>query len=241
VTACRASPGSSAEGASGDAGADANHALHFDGVLDYATTGTAGFPPAFAPQTLSLWVRYANLDGTQIFIVLRRDTESGLAVGIEGGTISAWPVYANQSLAAATSPPAPGSWHHVAFVYDPSSDAGPASTLYVDGAVSATGPTTTDNRTPLSSWIGSFDGLSEFYAGDIDELRIWNVARSVDEIQQEMNGEVSPDAPGLVAYFDCDAIYGTRVLDMSGNGNDMTLGGGVPDRMPTLVASDVPP
>jgi hypothetical protein len=240
LVSCKALDESNESPIFADAGADANNALQFDGVLDYATSGTAQFPPAFGPQSLSMWVKYPPSTGTQIFITLRRDTQSGVAMGMEHGTIAVWSVYGNETMVAAPSPPAPGSWHHVAFVYDPA-DAAAASTLYVDGVLSATGPATTDNRTPLSSWIGSFDGLSQFYQGDIDELRIWDVARTADEIVQEMNGEVSASEPGLVAYFNCDAIYGTRVLDMSGNGNDMTLGGGVHDRMPALVPSDVPP
>jgi hypothetical protein len=43
-----------------------------------------------------------------------------------------------------------------------------------------------------------------------------------------------------MAYFDCNAIEGTRLPDQSGNGNDATLGGGILAYMPTLVPSDVP-
>lgn len=239
AVSCKAPAETGASAIVADAGADANQALQFNGTSDYATTGTAGFPPAFASQTLSMWVNFPQPAGTQTFLTLRRDTESGVVIGMQHGTIAVWSVYGNQTLVAAPSLPAPGSWHHVAFVYDPS-DGAAASMLYVDGILSATGPATADNRTPLSSWVGSFDGLNQFYQGDIDELRIWDVARTADEIVQEMNGEVSASEPGLVAYFNCNAIYGTRVLDVSGNGNDMTLGGGVPGRMPTLVPSDVP-
>jgi hypothetical protein len=35
-------------------------------------------------------------------------------------------------------------------------------------------------------------------------------------------------------------VCGTRMPDLSGNGNDATLGGGNPSYMPTLAA-DVPP
>lgn len=238
---CKGPDGSNESPIFGEGGADANNALQFDGISDYATTGTAQFPPAFGPQSLSMWVKYAqSTTTTQIFVALRRDTQSGVAVGMQHGTVAAWSVYGNDILVAAPSLPAPGAWHHVAFVYDPT-DAAAVSTLYVDGVLSATGPATTNNRTPLASWIGSFDGLSQFYQGDIDELRIWNVARTAGEVVQEMNGQVGASEAGLVAYFNCNAIYGTRVLDLSGNGNDMTLGGGVPDRMPTLVPSDVPP
>ena len=88
---------------------------------------------------------------------------------------------------------------------------------------------------------GFVDGTRQLYAGDMDEIRIWHLARSSDEVLQDMQGLVGSQEPGLVAYFDCDAIEGTRVHDESGNGNDATLGGGNPAYMPTLVPSAVPP
>jgi len=232
------SEGSNVEPQGPDAGADANFALQFDG-LSYATTGTAGFPAAYAPQTVSLWVRYVS-SNPQIFVTLRLDTQSGVAVGIQNGTLAAWATYADQPLVQAPALPSIGSWHHVEFVFDPS-DAGPVDTLYVDGVVSATGNALGDNRTPISSWVGSFDGLTQLFQGDIDELRIWNLARTGAGVLQEMYGTIGPSEPGLVAYFDCNEVLGTRVPDLSGNGNDMTLGGGVVGRMPILVPSNVPP
>jgi hypothetical protein len=112
--------------------------------------------------------------------------------------------------------------------------------LFVDGNLTATGAAQPDNLTPVSCWIGTFDGLSELYAGDMDEIRIWNIERTVDQIVEEMQGNVPEVAPGLVAYFDGDEIEGDRLPDKSGNGNDATLGGGDPARMPTLVPSGLP-
>lgn len=107
--------------------------------------------------------------------------------------------------------------------------------------MSATSTATPDDLTPVAWWIGSLDGTDESFAGDIDEIRIWSIARTGDEVAEEMLGQVSAEEPGLVAYFNCNAIHGTRVPDESGNGNDATLGGGDPRYMPTLVPSDVPP
>ena len=104
----------------------------------------------------------------------------------------------------------------------------------------ATSSVMPNDRSPSSSWIGSRDGLTAFFAGTIDDVRIWNVARSSDDIAREIAGTVTATEPGLVAYFDCDAIIGTRLPDVSNHGNDGTLGGGDPKYEPTLVASTVP-
>jgi hypothetical protein len=217
-----------------------NGALRFDGIADYATTGTAGFPTAGTPQTISLWVKYTGGSTTQVFVSLHRDNASGVNLGILGGQITAWNVYANRLLVQTSVLPAAGSWHHIAFVLERGDAGGPVETLYVDGASVATAMTTADKLTPLSSFLGSLDGLSDFFAGDLDDVRIWNVARTSAEVAADMNGTTAADAPGLVAYFDCNTIRGTRVPDRSGSGNDATLGGGDATRMPALVASTTP-
>lgn len=120
-------------------------------------------------------------------------------------------------------------------------DGGALNTLYVDGKESATRVAMPNNLTPVSSFLGCSEEYTNFFAGDLDEIRIWNIARTAAEIVEEMNGNVSPSESHLVAYFNCDAIQdGTRLPDNSGNGNDGTLGGGDPAYMPTLIPSDVP-
>jgi hypothetical protein len=240
-----------APGAAGAAGAveasdagttDANLALHFDGVHDYATTGTANMPKASVAQTISMWVRIGSVAATDVFLSLRLDDEaSGINLGVQDGGLSAWNVYGNPTVTvdgtfALAALPSLNAWHHVAVVYD---GAG-LVTLYTDGSVVASGPARPSDRTPSALWVGSLDGASEFYAGDMDEIRIWNIARTAGEILDEMQGNVASNAPGLVAYFNCDGVVGTRIPDLSGNGNDMTLGGGVPAMMPTFVTSTVP-
>ena len=221
-----------------------NHALHFDGVGDYATCGTAGFPSAANPQTLSLWVRYGapagdGDSGAQVFLALRRDQTTGVELGIRGGTLAAWTVYGTRTLAAAPSLPPAGVWHHVAFVLD-AGDAGAVASLYVDGVLSASGAAEPNALTPIACWIGSPDGTADLFAGDMDEIRVWNVARTAAEVAEEMQGGAPPPQRGLVAAFDGDEIAGSRLPDRSGNDNDATLGGGDPTRMPTLVPSGLP-
>jgi hypothetical protein len=228
---------------------DANYALHFNGTSDYATTGSANFPAGSSPQTISLWVRPATYDGTQVFVTLRLNDESGVVLGILNGTISAWRVYgappAKPPLVDASAPDA-GEWHHVAYVFEGAADSGASAglgpaVLYVDGKALDTNSYANPNRrTPLSCWMGSFDGLSSFYSGDLDELRIWNIARSATEVLEDMQGQVSDRASGLVAYFNFNTIQGDVVPDESGNGNNATLGGGDPSAMPTVVPSTVP-
>lgn len=228
-------PSGVADASSSDGSPVPNQALSFDGMRDFVTTGTAGFPTAGQPQTISLWLRYSSAAGTQTVVVLRTDNVSGVALGFRYGTIAVWSVFSSKIFVQAPAPPSPDTWHHVAYVFD-----GGFSTLYIDGTTAAVSSSGQDNRTPSSCWIGSWNGLTQFYAGAIDELRIWRVARSASEIGQEMAGQVDSNSTGLVAYFSCDSVIGTRLPDNSGNGNDGTLGAGDPRFMPTLIPSTVP-
>lgn len=234
--------GSHAAPVEGDAAAPGNHALHFDGAADYATAGTAGVVAGNQPQTVSMWIRYASSAGRQTIVTLRRSFQTGVQIGIRDGGLAAWNVFGDDVLVHAALPSA-GAWHHVAYVLD-AGDGGGGGTnqasLYVDGALAAASSASPNYLTPLSFWIGSVDGQSEFYAGDMDDLRVWSVARTAGEIANDIAGDVPDDAPGLVAHFSCDSAEGTRVRDATAYGNDMTLGGGDPARMPSLVPSTVP-
>ncbi len=55
--------------------------------------------------------------------------------------------------------------------------------------------------------------------GDITEVRVWNVARSEQEIWENMY-DVDPQTPGLIGYWKFDEGEGNVIRDWTGNGND---------------------
>jgi len=217
-------------------GSAAGYALSFDGARDYATAGDAGFPIALGPQTLEMWIDYESAMGTQDFLVLRTDLSSGVQVGIRDGSLAAWRVYADRVLAQAPTTPAAGVWHHVAYSYD-----GTTHVLYVDGTMVDSETVPADDRTPTSVWLGTLDGSSNMFKGQMDEVRVWTVTRTAAQVAADMKHTAPGPQTGLVAYwtFD-DAINGGRSVDFSGSGNDVTLGDGVASLMPTRVSSSAP-
>jgi|SRR5450432_397084 len=215
-----------------------NLALSFDGVTSYATAANAGFPAAGAVQTVEMWVNYPAPTATTTadFLVMRLDLSSGVQIGIHDGALAVWRTDFDRALAGAPTLPPADTWHHIAWSFDLT-----VNTLYVDGAVADAEMTRTDVRTPTSVWLGTFDGTSELFAGQLDEIRVWNLVRSESEIQTDMDHSAPGPVPGLVAYwtFD-DSASGGRALDASGSGNDVTLGDGVAANMPTRVPSGAP-
>ncbi len=82
---------------------------------------------------------------------------------------------------------------------------------------------------------GSFHGL-------IDEVRIWNVARTEEQIQASWNRSLRGDEPGLVGYWPLNEGSGQAIMDASAHHNDGRLGSttGPDTNDPTWVVSDAP-
>jgi hypothetical protein len=64
--------------------------------------------------------------------------------------------------------------------------------------------------------------LVEYFHGEIDEIRIWSVARSPEQIRAAMSGRLSGREPGLVGYW---AFDDGTAKDQTGNGNNGVLDG----------------
>lgn len=58
-------------------------------------------------------------------------------------------------------------------------------------------------NTPTGSFVLGYNNNfgGQPFDGSIDEVRIWNTARTQTEIQDNMNKEISPATPGLAAYY----------------------------------------
>ena len=134
---------------------------------------------------------------------------------------------------------AAGQWHHAAITYDQTT-----FRLYIDGALEVQSPATGQlavTTYPLS--VGRKAPLSnDYFKGQIDECRVWNVARTQAQIQATMNKALSGAESGLVVYWPFDEASGQTVTDFSPNHNDGTLGAdanaGADD--PTRVVSAAP-
>ncbi|HEX8906978.1 MAG TPA: LamG domain-containing protein, partial [Longimicrobiaceae bacterium] len=52
-----------------------------------------------------------------------------------------------------------------------------------------------------------------FFAGSIDDIRVWSVARTVEQIQAAMNHPLAGNEPGLAAWYDMDHGAGAALVD----------------------------
>lgn len=90
--------------------------------------------------------------------------------------------------------------YHIAMVYD-----GTALKFYRDGYLMSQVPATGNLfQNNLITRIGQYPGgLASYFEGYINEVRIWNVARSQADIRANMNGSLTSPATqtGLQAYY----------------------------------------
>jgi hypothetical protein len=197
-------------------------ALSFDGVNDYVEikahqNSTNITVEAWAKSNTPTWNNYGNLVSKRnAFILSPVQGSKDITFYIHNGT--------NWSLVNYT----PGSnfditqWHHYAGTYD-----GANLRLYVDGqeakvAQVNAGAINVDSGVLI---IGNDDGQNRYFNGKIDEVRIWNTARSAEEIQSNYAQQLTGNETGLVGYWQFDEGSGNIVNDLSANNNDGTIYG----------------
>jgi hypothetical protein len=124
-----------------------------------------------------------------------------------------------------------GTWQHFACV---ASQSGNYMRIYRNGVIEAqkTGmvPFTGGNFDLMLGGIPNLDGFN----GQLDEVRIWNVARTQSQIQANMNQPLNGPQPGLVGYWQFDEVEGTYAADSSGNDHTGILTNG-PARAPSYI------
>ncbi len=93
----------------------------------------------------------------------------------------------------------PGAWNHIAQTFD-----GTTIKVYVNGVWVETFDLIGRSNINEINYIGNNKVFpsSIGFQGNIDEVRIWNYARSKAEIKNHYKTPVDPASPGLIAYYD---------------------------------------
>lgn len=106
-----------------------------------------------------------------------------------------------------------GAWSHLALTYDANGGADNLK-LYLNGALIAS--------STANGALKTGDGLffvGRFGAWDIDEVRLWNRARSANEIMQTIADALTGTEPNLAAYYN----FNSTTKDITGHGHDGLL------------------
>ena len=133
-------------------------------------------------------------------------------------------------------------WHHLAVIYKDGT-----ATIYIDGVEDTSNTLSNPVPTDQSFFIAAAGKTNPeaFFEGNIDEVRVWDVALDVDELRYIMNqeiesnsgfvsGKVIPNATTsnevadipwskLIGYYPMSVYTYTNTKDESGNGHQGAL------------------
>ncbi|KPA09177.1 hypothetical protein MHK_010620, partial [Candidatus Magnetomorum sp. HK-1] len=111
-------------------------------------------------------------------------------------------------------------WTHLA-----ATSSGSVGKLYINGYLVGTNNSMSQalNVLRTNAYIAKSNWSAPNTEAAIDEFRIWNLARTADQIQSGMCKKLSGDETGLLAYYRFDHSSGTTLTDLTGNGYDGIL------------------
>ncbi|MCD6322469.1 MAG: T9SS type A sorting domain-containing protein [Clostridiales bacterium] len=202
--------------------------LDFDGTNDYVDLGSSTSLKPTTALSAEAWVYMNDWTPNERKKIIANTEDGGWALSVSSTETVELEIYnGTQYIKPNFDCSALSGWHHVAGVFD-----GSNTMLYVDGDLKSTvsmGASTIDySTTTNSTLIGAEAGsgstaTGNYFSGKIDEVRIWNDARTASEIRKNMYKTLVGNESGLVAYYNFDNVSGTTLQDFSGNTNDGTL------------------
>lgn len=181
-------------GATWTASGKSGGALSFDGINDTVAVPDSASLDLTTGMTVMAWVRPTDV-GPAWRTVLLKEQAQGLAYSLyateDRGRPSTYIVAGGDANADGTAALAPNAWTHLAATYD-----GSTLRLFVNGSeVSARARTGSIMTTTGALRIGGNNVWGEYFAGLIDDLRVYNRALPATSVVADMNTPVGPAQP----------------------------------------------
>jgi Concanavalin A-like lectin/glucanases superfamily len=102
----------------------------------------------------------------------------------------------------------PSTWHHLAASFDADTR---VMRIYIDGVERASGQLAFGSAgTNLPLIVGRSGGTGNYWAGGLDDLRLWSVVRTAADIRASFDREIVGTPPGLVGNWHFDEGRGLR-------------------------------
>lgn len=218
--------------------------IRFDGTNDYVAAGSLGSDSLTGDYTISVWLKTSSTGTTEVISNEGTNGDWTHALYFSTDNLLYCKLYQSNSgtayLEAVSSKNyRDNRWHHVSCVVSSNT-----VSLYVDGEQVGTDTTTSgtrDTSTAGDLYIGQFNNSSSglyFFKGVLDEIKIYDYARSAAQIKADYAGGTAGLSAvlglddqgflsdGLVGYWKMDevGVSGSNwtAIDSSGNGNNGT-------------------
>lgn len=198
------------------------HTLDLDGGEYVEVPYSAELNPA--QFTVSFWAKVEGGSGTFRSVITSRSDSTGFM--FYASNDGHWEFWTRNNDTASNIIEGPSFsqdiWYHIAGTYD-----GSDMILYVNGVIS--GHLNSVNyipnfEFPLFIGAGNTEETADyFFNGKIDELSLWNVARSVEDIREDMHRTLSGSESGLVSYWQFNEGEGTVLSDCINSFNGILI------------------
>ncbi len=173
--------------------ASAQASLDFDGSNDFVNCAN-NTSVQLSTGTIEAWIKTTNAGGSYRGIVVKQHAYN---LFLKDNLLATYD-WTNNTEHVSSSNLADNAWHHVALTFAPGTN---NAKMYVDGVLVKTF-TLAVNHQNIALVIGAGgDEISQVSAGNIDEVRVWNVVRSQTELQTFANCELLGSETGLQAYY----------------------------------------
>tara|TARA_B100000686_G_scaffold99865_1_gene107042 strand:+ start:61860 stop:69134 length:7275 start_codon:yes stop_codon:yes gene_type:complete len=118
-----------------------------------------------------------------------------------------------------------GQWSHIAATYD-----GSEVKLYRNGALVDSADAMGNVKwsgAPAEMVLGNFpkDGAGHFFQGSIDEVRLWNIVRTKDQLKASREINLTGEEAGLIGYWRIDEGSGNSTADSTATANHASING----------------
>ncbi len=192
-----------------------NKALSFNGTNARVAVPDSASLRLTTGMTLEAWVRPSTVNSAWRDVIYKGGNDNYLLEGttehngVPGGGAT---LGSADTITFATSPLTVNTWAHLALTYD-----GATLKFYVNGVqVSSTAHTGNILTSSTQLQIGGDTFWGQYFAGLIDEVRIYNVALTAAQVQTDMNtgvGTATPDtqAPTAPTSLTATAISGSQI------------------------------
>lgn len=175
-------------------------AISLNGIDEYATIipGT-GNNSQFAANriTMEAWVNLDFNNGSPMIIGESYLGDGTVLFSIYQSANNIIASFFDGSWHSVSSPITLNSWQHVAATYDKNQ-----IVLYINGVQVAAVNETAPLPASMEEWrVGRRWDHQEVIDGELDEIRVWNVARTQAQIQAAMNACIAGNEPGLLIFL----------------------------------------
>jgi len=202
------------------------YSLDFDGTDDYVQADNV---ITSYPFTFECWVKTDTTGSAQGLVHINRTTSASIYYGITL-TSSRFAIQARNTTIytnTGTTNYAANTWYHVAGVFVSETE----RKLYVNGIleVTATDSVSFSNNADNKVLFGLFRILtpSSYLNGRLSDIRIWNTARTEQQIKDNYQKRLVGNETGLVGYWKLDEGTSTSAKDYTSNAKDGTITGAI--------------